>query len=1122
MIATIKKEVCGPCLKFVNIGQPILECQNCSTIIHTKCYKKAKFSCNIGGIWLCEKCLSELEPRYNPFCTWKDHESDKFYDNDGAGDDSVLQSISNTLDKCKAYNTHDFNNVLDVITGSQSNTKSPSNNILSSLFLNIDGNASNFDQFSVELERLRHKFSVVGLAETNIDDNLKNLYRIPNYNSYYQSAVEGKLKGSGVALYVHNSLNATVEENLTCTTPNIESLFVKITNTLQPKIFGVIYRPPSGDVNKFIEAFDELVSTLPKNGVYIMGDFNIDLLKKQCNTVADFEEAFLASGFAPLISIPTHERPNCKKSCIDNIITNDIENVILSGTLSDRLCHHLPIFQLTKDKLGLETAQEKHVQYYNFSNSNIRKFVDQLATKVSTLDTSKFSDFTDIFGSTLDATCKLEKPKVTVRTQQNKPWMTEGIKTAVDRKHELRINWSKTVTKKSPLGNELLHQQFSHYRKVLSKIIKSAKKSYYCNKLIENKEDRKKTWQIINELRGKCKQNIKPLFVIDNKRITDRRIIANEFNKYFNSIATKLNDSIIDIKIGDSKIQSFEDYLNPANKFSIFLEDCSPQEIMKIISDFENGKASDVPIRVIKRTAHVICPILAKYFNQSMSDGVFPGVLKVGKVTPIFKKGSSEDVGNYRPVSTLPIFGKIFEKIIYTRIYNFAISKSILNTNQFGFRKSHSTSHAINYSVSLIEESLRKQRHVLGIFIDLSKAFDTIDHKTLLVKLDRYGIRGTANKLIQSYLSNRTQYTEVLGEKSDVVITKYGVPQGSVLGPLLFLLYINDISNSSNLGDFVLFADDTNIFVDGASIDEAYSKGNALLRSVHKYMTLNKLHINMTKCCYIHFRPKNQRIIISDTQTTHKLQINNFDIMKTKETKFLGVIIDENLNWEAHIRQLRRKLNYASATLNRMRVNIPENLHKDLYYTLYESHLSYCISAWGGISQNKLSAITTAQKLCMRVLFGDREAFLEKYRTCARARPYGYQALGDSFFRKEHTKPIFKHTGILTVQNLYTYHCFMEIFKILKLRTPISIHSKYNISLRKNTTLITPVPSHHFTYKSAIIWNVIQPQLKIYDYSTSISLTKNKLKTLLFQNQHSHDHLEWLPNDFAINKLNKN
>ena len=169
-----------------------------------------------------------------------------------------------------------------------------------------------------------------------------------------------------------------------------------------------------------------------------------------------------------------------------------------------------------------------------------------------------------------------------------------------------------------------------------------------------------------------------------------------------------------------------------------------------------------------------------------MQDGYFPCELETGRISPIYKKEDEQLLENYRPVSTLPVFGKIFEKIIYDRLYSFLISKGIINENQFGFRKGHSTSSALNYSVEYIESLLAQKQHVLGIFIDLSKAFDTIDHNKLVTKLERYGIRGNALQLISSYLSNRKQYVNVLDAKSDKLPVEFGVPQGSVLGPLLF------------------------------------------------------------------------------------------------------------------------------------------------------------------------------------------------------------------------------------------------------------------------------------------------------------------------------------------------
>ena len=255
--------------------------------------------------------------------------------------------------------------------------------------------------------------------------------------------------------------------------------------------------------------------------------------------------------------------------------------MILSGVLQDRIGEHAPIFAfLSTQTPGRNKSQPKHVRHYDYSSSKLNSFVAELDTAICHLTPSiNFYEFTECFSRTLDKHCKLEVPKTTKRTPKLNPWITDGIILSVERKHELCKDWSDTVTNRNPGGDPLLYKIFSDYRRTLKSIIKAAKRSHYCNEIYKNIENSKKTWQVINELRGKKKKQTKPPFIINNERIMNRRIIANGFNSWFVSIAPKLNEALDNSHgIPILPIKTFYDFLDPRTEKSIRLEDFSPGE----------------------------------------------------------------------------------------------------------------------------------------------------------------------------------------------------------------------------------------------------------------------------------------------------------------------------------------------------------------------------------------------------------------------------------------------------------------------------------------------------------------------------------------------------------------
>ena len=346
----------------------------------------------------------------------------------------------------------------------------------------------------------------------------------------------------------------------------------------------------------------------------------------------------------------------------------------------------------------------------------------------------------------------------------------------------------------------------------------------------------------------------------------------------------------------------------------------------------------NIPLHIVKSCKPDIVEVLTHIINTSMAEGTFPDTLKIAKIIPVFKSGDSKSISNYRPISILTSFSKIFEKIIAVRLRDYINRNNILNERQFGFRTGLSTCMALLQLVDELTDSVDKNKVTAGVFIDLAKAFDTIDHGILLKKLQHYGIRGVALSFFRSYLCCRKQYVLLNETKSELLTITCGVPQGSILGPILFLIFINDLNTVSSKLKTIMFADDTNLFSTGNSIDAVEQQLITELILINTWFQANLLSLNVTKTSFIIFgRNKN---------LTANIYINKVLIQRQHDTKFLGIILSADLKWDKHIDIVTNKVSKNIGIIAKARHLLPQHLTRTLYLTLVDPYVSYCNLVW--------------------------------------------------------------------------------------------------------------------------------------------------------------------------------
>ena len=968
------------CEKNILQHEKILFCSCCCKYAHRNCsgLSKAQYEyARSDTSWYCKKCIEEIFPfnhiddeciflraiseisvssdiivRYhseckifNPFEINEDDSNILEYHGDLDPDKCFFNQHSHSLlEACNYQTEQTFNNYVS--------QKGISNNNFSVFHLNIRSVPANLSSLLSDMENLDHRFSVIGLTETWLNPSNIDAYGIDGYN--HIGITRSNQNGGGVSLFMSNEISYSELTEFTKVQEYIECLFLKINFKDIIYIIGIVYRPPNSDIEQFTETLNDILSQISHLPCYIMGDYNLDLLKHEChNPTEHFLNTMYSNSLIPLIYKPTRETDSTA-TLIDNIFTNhyDVNDKLYQGIFLIDISDHYGIFHImdkqctTNDSSQLlRVINESRIEKYKDCISN----TDWTALNVYENCETYYKHFIDKFKNIYDHVFPVIRVKKRYRNRL--PWLTPGLKESIKHKNKL--------SRKHPTAyNKMMYKDF---RNKTTALLRITEKQYYQEQIIENKNNLRKTWVIIKQVMNKNKNSkICDKFTSGKNTITDPKTIANAFNNYFANVGATLASKIPDQGV------DFSVYMPPANEYSLFLTPASENGVKCVIANLNDGSPGKhgVTAKSLKTVSDAMATPITHLANMSFIQGVFPQDLKNALVCPIYKAKDPMVFSNYRPISLLSIFSKILERLMYHRLLKFLNKHKILNKFQFGFRNMHSTFMALITLLDNLRNALDSDNCAVGIFLDFQKAFDTVNHKILLGKLNCYGIRGIALDWFSSYLRNRSQTVVYNEQESEMKETLCGVPQGSILGPLLFLLYINDLPSVSKLFMPILFADDTNLFCNGPNLNELIEKINEELKLIYKWVNVNKLSLNIEKTNFMLFTPKNFSCL------KETVVIDNHPIKEVCHIKFLGVIIDNKLKWKDHIDYISKKIAKGIGVIIKARKVFDKTTLLSIYNSLILPYIGYCIHIWGNAYQTHLQKLHVLQNKIVRIIAG--------------------------------------------------------------------------------------------------------------------------------------------------------